>query len=133
MAGRRASHQRARSLGVQLITFWIHYIFRRGLGVHELWDVLFVQRPIRLLYIAGRGFDVRAQTVMRKFLSSLNQPERKVERALLVLVGFSGYELDDSLRQLTAENAETLESIFSKLGETSTVTIASSSNAEDDI
>ncbi len=37
---------------------WDHYVFRRGDGVHELWDDLLKDRPVKLLYIAGRGFDV---------------------------------------------------------------------------
>ena len=37
---------------------WDHYVFRRGDGVHELWDDLLKDRPVQLLYIAGRGFDV---------------------------------------------------------------------------
>jgi len=112
---------------------WDHYIFRRGSGVHELWDRLFEDRPIRLLYIAGRGFDVRAQAVMREFVSSLGGSGRKVEKARLLLVGFSGYELDEDIRQLTEENATALQTTFDALGETETITIGSSSDGEDDI
>lgn len=112
---------------------WNHYVFRRGTGVHELWDRLFDERPIRVLYIAGRGFDVRAQAVMRDFVSSLDGLSRKVEKAQLVLVGFSGYELDEDIRQLTEENATALQTIFGALGETQTITIGSSSEGEDDI
>ena len=45
---------------------WDHYVFRRGDAVHELWDSLLKDRPVELLYIAGHGFDVRAQAVMRE-------------------------------------------------------------------
>ena len=48
---------------------WDHYVFRRGNAVHDLWDDLMKDRPVDLLYIAGRGFDVRAQTVMREFVT----------------------------------------------------------------
>lgn len=34
---------------------WDHYVFRRGNAVHELWDSLLTDRPVELLYIAGRG------------------------------------------------------------------------------
>ena len=80
---------------------WDHYVFRRGNGVHELWDRLFDQRPVRLLYIAGRGFDVRAQSVMQEMVSSLQSSGRHIESAQLLLVGFTDYELEDEIAQLT--------------------------------
>lgn len=112
---------------------WDHYVFRRGRDVHELWDRVFDARPIRLLYIAGRGFDVRAQNVMREFVASILATGRQVQKAQLLLVGFSGYTLDDDIRQLTEENASTLESIFAPLGGVQTITIGGSSSDEDDI
>lgn len=112
---------------------WDHYVFRRGRDVHELWDQLFDSRPIKLLYIAGRGFDVRAQNVMREFVSSLRASGRRVEKAELLLVGFSGYALDDEISQLTEENAAALQSIFGSLGRCQTITIGGSSDGEDDL
>ena len=112
---------------------WNPYVFRRGNDVHELWDSLFDKRPIRLLYIAGRGFDVRAQTVMREFVSNLTESGRMVEKAQLILIGFSGYELDKEIRELTEENAAALEEIFSPLGETENICVSQSSEGEDDI
>jgi hypothetical protein len=112
---------------------WNHYVFRRGNKVHELWDRLFDERPIRLLYIAGRGFDVRAQAVMRELVSSLTGSGRKLEKAQLLLIGFSGYQLDEDVRQLTEENATALETMFGALGEVQIITIGSSSEGEDDI
>lgn len=112
---------------------WNHYVFRRGNGVHELWDRLFDKRPVRLLYIAGRGFDVRAQTVMREMVSSLQASGRNIENAELLLVGFTDYELADDIVRLTEENAARLETIFAPLGATTSIMIGSSSNGEDDI
>jgi hypothetical protein len=103
---------------------WDHYVFRRGDAVHELWDSLLKDRPVELLYIAGRGFDVRAQAVMREFVASQKEIERRTVSAKLLLLGFQSYELDDSIERLTEENAAVLESMFSPLGGTATVTVA---------
>lgn len=110
---------------------WDRYVFRRGSGVHELWDDLCRSRPVKLLYIAGRGFDVRAQTVMREFVYGQQGPDRNTESAKLLLVGFSGYELDESIQQLTEENAAQLEATFAPLGATQRIIISSSKDGED--
>jgi len=47
---------------------WQHYVLRRGQEVHPTWDLLFRSRALKLLYIAGSGFDLRAQTVMKEFV-----------------------------------------------------------------
>lgn len=113
---------------------WDHYVFRRGSGVHDLWDRLHDNRPMRVLYIAGRGFDVRAQTVMREYVTNLQNAGRRVGSAKLLLIGFSGYELDEDIRALTEENAATLETIFKLLGSSDTITMAgSASDGDDDI
>ncbi len=112
---------------------WDHYIFRRGRDVHELWDQLFDSRPVRILYIAGRGFDVRAQNVMREFVSSVQASGRRIEKAQLLLIGFSDYTLDDEISQLTEENAAALQSVFAPLGGCQTITIGGSSGGEDDL
>lgn len=112
---------------------WDHYIFRRGSGVHDLWDRLYDNRPMRVLYIAGRGFDVRAQTVMREYVTNLQSAGRRVERAKLLMIGFSGYELDEDIRALTEENAAALETIFKPLGSSDTITMSESTSDEDDI
>jgi hypothetical protein len=98
-----------------------------------LWDRLFEDRPIRLLYIAGRGFDVRAQASLHECVSSLRATGRKVESARLLLVGFSGYALAEEIQQLTEENATALCEEFSALGDTKTITVGSTSEGEDDI
>lgn len=102
---------------------WDHYVFRRGDGVHELWDDLLKDRPVKLLYIAGRGFDVRAQSVMRDFVAGQQGAGRQTVSAKLLLLGFHGYELDADVEALTQENAAALEAIFAPLGETVTVTV----------
>lgn len=112
---------------------WDRYIFRRGNGVHELWDRLFEERPIRLLYIAGRGFDVRAQAVMRETVASLSASGRRIESAQLLLVGLNDYELQEEIKQLTEENTAQLHEIFAPLGSVKDIPIGSSSEAEEDI
>jgi hypothetical protein len=114
---------------------WDHYVFRRGSAVHELWDRLHEQRAMRVLYIAGRGFDVRAQAVMREYVASLQSVRPRIESATLLLIGFSGYELDADVRQLTEENAQALETIFMPLGPAQTITIGgeSANTGEEDI
>lgn len=102
---------------------WEHYVFRRGDRVHELWDAMLKNRPTHLLYIAGRGFDVRAQSAMREFVSGQVSTGRQTESAKLILLGFHGYELADEIRVLTDENAAALQAMFTPLGNTVTVTI----------
>lgn len=111
---------------------WDHYVFRRGNGVHELWDHLHDSRPMRVLYIAGRGFDVRAQAVMKEYVASLQSSGRGVVEAKLLLIGFSGYELEEDVRALTEENAAALQSIFAPLGSVQTITIGGSGTDDDD-
>jgi hypothetical protein len=112
---------------------WQHYVFRRGEGVHELWEPLFARRVVRLLYIAGRGFDVRAQSAMREYVTSIRASGSTVENAELLLVGFSGYQLDSTLVELTEENAGALQGIFSDLGDTEIITIGDAEPGDDDI
>jgi hypothetical protein len=87
---------------------------------------------MRVLYITGRGFDVRAQVVMREYVASLQSAGRKVDSAKLLLVGFSGYELEKDVQALTDENAVALETIFSPLGSVETITMGGSSSYGDD-
>ena len=62
---------------------WDHYVYRRGDEVPELWDSLLSTDPVNLLYIAGRGFDVRAQTVMRDFVAGQTGRDRNTASAKL--------------------------------------------------
>ncbi len=110
---------------------WDHYVFRRGDGVQELWDDLLKDRPVKLLYIAGRGFDVRAQSVMRDFVEGQQGSGRQTVSAKLLLLGFHGYELDPDIEALTQENAAALEAEFSPLGETVTVTVSRTEGEEE--
>src|SRR5690349_16495992 len=95
---------------------WQHYVFRRGSDVPALWDDLFESRSLRILYIAGRGFDTRAQTIMNAFVANIRVSGHSVERADLVLVGLPGYQLSDDLKALTERNATELEKAFRPLG-----------------
>lgn len=110
---------------------WDHYVFRRGDAVHDLWDGLLKDRSVELLYIAGRGFDVRAQAVMREFVAGQRGVGRRTVSAKLLLLGFQGYELDTEIERLTEENAAELESLFSPLGSTENITIAALDGEEE--
>ena len=57
------------------MTLWNRYVFCRGAETQDMWDQMFQQRrvegrAVRLLYVGGRGFDVRAQAVMDRFVGS---------------------------------------------------------------
>lgn len=112
---------------------WREYVYRRGDGVHDMWDRLFENRPIRLLYIAGRGFDLRAQTVMKEFILNCKSRGHRIEKAELLLVSFSGYELSKDLKEQTEENAQALETLFNGTEPVSHVSIGSSAAGEDDL
>lgn len=112
---------------------WNHYVFRKGNGVYELWDQLFDKKDVDLLYISGRGFDVRAQKSMSEFVKSLKESEQSVVNAELVLLGFPDYKLDRDIAELTDENAQILSEIFSEIGGSETILISSSVNGEDDV
>lgn len=112
---------------------WQHYVFRRGNGVYDLWDRLFENRTARLLYIAGRGFDTRAQAVMGQFLRNLRSSGCAIENAELVLISFAGYQLGDDLRSQTDANAQALRDHFRDVGTVSEITIGTSSADEEDL
>lgn len=95
---------------------WNHYVYRRKQEVYDLWDALFANRQSKLLYIAGRGFDVRAQTVLEQFKNCLDHGNYEIDKATLLLVGFKGYELSDELRSLTDENYNALHRLFKDIG-----------------
>lgn len=112
---------------------WQQYVFRRGAEAHDMWDLLFEQRPLRILYIGGRGFDLRAQTVMSGFVENLRSSNANIEKADLLLVGFSGYQLSDELQTLTEQNAKRLEEVFHLIGRCTSISIGSSAEGEDDL
>ncbi len=70
---------------------------------------------------------------MREFVSSVQASGRRIEKAQLLLIGFSDYTLDDEISQLTEENAAALQSVFAPLGGCQTITIGGSSGGEDDL
>lgn len=112
---------------------WRQYVFRRGQEVYNTWNRLFERRPIRLLFISGRGFDLRAQQVMNAFMENVRESRQNVQDAKLLLVGFTGYQLSPELNQQTEENAKALEECFAKIGRTETVSIGSAAFDEEDI
>lgn len=97
-------------------TLWEQYVFQRGSEANELWERLFQDRPTRLLYIGGSGFDVRAQCAMREFVNSVKSSGGTIEEAKLVLVSFPNYRLHDDLKALTEKNDHELADIFSRIG-----------------
>lgn len=110
---------------------WGQYVFRRGSEANDLWDQVFQKRTIRLLYIAGSGFDVRAQTVMREFVRSIRDAGATVEEAKLVLLEFPHYRLDEELKILTESNGIELTAIFSEIGTTEKVTLGAVDEGEE--
>lgn len=112
---------------------WKHYVYKRGDGVHDMWDRLFENRSIRLLYIAGRGFDLRAQAVIREFQKNKKARGHRIEKSELLLVGFPHYELTEGLRQQTEANAHELVELFEGTEPTKDVSIGTSAEGEEDI
>jgi hypothetical protein len=118
-----------------IMALWQHYIYRKGTGVHDLWDSLFLGRKPRLLYISGRGFDLRAQAMMRAFTANVIDANRSFEKAHLTMVGFSGYQLSEELVAETEANAEQLIIEFQRISDTATtgtVVFGSNPSASDE-
>src|SRR6185312_16125830 len=112
---------------------WQHYVFRRGTAVSDMWDRFFRDRSLNLLYIGGRGFDPRAQTIITKFGRSIVSCGAKVEAADLLLVGLARYELDNDLKAATENNATVLRDRFSALGQTSELIMDARAEGEDEL
>lgn len=112
---------------------WEYYVFRRGTDVYTMWDLVLDARAVRLLYIAGRGFDFRAQEVMNAFVGNVVASGHNVEKAELLLVGFNDYVLGPELNEATEKNAKALESTFRALGRTTQLTMGGPVQGEDDI
>lgn len=116
---------------------WDNYVLRRGDEVEELWDQLASDRalsgsPVNLLYIAGKGFDRRAEVVMRRYLDRLQASGVELT-ATLVLISFSAYELDDELVELTRLNAQAMTAMFRSFGDVVEIDVGSSLGGETDI
>ena len=112
---------------------WKHYVFKRNDDAHDIWDYLFEGRPLRILFITGRGFDIRAKTVMEEWLRCINGVRHKIEKAELLLVNFTEYNLSGELKQQTTNNAEELRNLFNKIGSVRDVDIGTSASDEEDI
>ncbi|MDP2815320.1 MAG: hypothetical protein Q8O19_01410 [Rectinemataceae bacterium] len=112
---------------------WNHYVYRRKHDVFDLWDAMFIGRRSKLLYIAGRGFDVRAQYVLDQLLNAVHGGEYEIEQATLLLVGFQGYELSDELQSLTQENTKSLHELFEKIGSVIDITLGGPSNGNEEM
>jgi hypothetical protein len=110
---------------------WQHYVFRRGGEVYPTWEMMFDRRKVRVLYIAGCGFDIRTQSVMREFVRSLKDSSSTIEKANLLLIGFKGYRLDEDLHEQTRNNCERLKQLFVDLGGNETITFGSSATGDD--
>lgn len=92
---------------------WSQYVYRSSGEVHSFWEDLFKGRSANLLYIGGRGFDVRSQKVLKEFLRSTREAVSELS-AKMYLIDFDGYELDQDLRNLTDINERMLRTIFSQ-------------------
>ncbi|MCC8432556.1 hypothetical protein LJ725_26600 [Reyranella aquatilis] len=98
-----------------------------------MWDDLFANRPVRLLYITGRGFDLRAQSVLRELVRSVEYSQPKIDKATLLLVEFSAYHISEELRSLTEENGKALAEIFKPIGSVVSESFNANSAGESDI
>lgn len=117
---------------------WEQYVFQRGTKVQDLWERMYRDRrdtnkPAKILYIAGRGFDVRANAVLEKYVESIVESDCRIEKAELVLVGFSNYQLSEELQRQTDENAASLLTLFERLGTTTTIQIGAGGGEEEDL
>lgn len=77
-----------------------------------MWDPLFSNRPVRLLYIAGRSFDVRARTAMDEFVNAARISGYDIQKADLLLIELKRYQISEDLQKLASQNADYLESRF---------------------
>jgi hypothetical protein len=112
---------------------WQNYVFRRGIAVNDMWDRFFHNRPLNLLYIAGRGFDPRARNTLTEFVDSIISSGSEVAAADLLLVGFTRYELDEELKATTEENAAFVRAKFSDIGQTSELILDALVDGEDEL
>jgi hypothetical protein len=117
---------------------WDNYVYRRGIEVEELWDQMLSDRkrdgkPVRLLYVTGRGFDVRASAVLGRFVDRLVSAECSIEKAELLLVGFSGYQMSTELHVQTSKNEAEMRASFEQVGSSQSIMIGGTVEGEDDI
>lgn len=110
---------------------WNQYVFRRGGDLHDTWDALYNDRHVSVLYIAGRGFDTRAQTVMREFVGACKLSAREITNSELLLVDLLNFQLTHELSVQTDLNASEMENIFRVLGPATRVDLGSAADEED--
>lgn len=104
---------------------WGHYVFRKDNEVHELWEQIHSKRELNILYISGHGFDLRAQKVLAEYVTALQSNKYNIKKAKLLLIDFTGYDLDKGLIEITNENTAALTEIFSSIGRVETVAFGS--------
>ena len=112
---------------------WENYVLAVGNQAHELWDSMYADREASILFISGIGFDTRGCLVLEAFLDNLKNSSSNVREAKLLLVDFSGYELEEALSTLTNSNEERMRNAFSEFGEIEEVSIRRSESGEDDL
>ncbi len=120
---------------------WDKYVFCRGVEVEELWDQIYADRKssntsVKLLYVAGRGFDIRGNEVVSKFVDRLQASGCTIESAHLVKFGFSGYSLSEELIAQTEKNSAEISRSFEIFGEscsTSEIPIQTSTGMDDEL
>ena len=111
---------------------WQHYIFRRGSGVHDLWDELFDNRPVDLLYITGQGFDYRARLTLEQFVENIRSNSHRLASAELLLIAPEQYILSQELTEQTRENTESIRAIFADFGQVTIESLEAVIEFEDD-
>jgi len=89
-----------------------------------MWDQLFAHRPARLLYIAGRSFDIRAQAAMNAFVDTVRVSGYDIRRADLLLVELKAYQISQELQQQAVQNAEDLEKKFRAMTDSQDVSVS---------
>lgn len=109
---------------------WKHYVFKRGDAVLDFWDQFYKGRDVKLLYITGKGFDLRVKKTLSEYKASLADAGCNVVSAELLLIDISGYELNDELIKQTEENEAELRRIFSDIGSVSEISIGASEDEE---
>lgn len=117
---------------------WEHYVFRRGADVQDMWERMYTDRvgtnaKTRILYIAGRGFDRRAQLAMQKYIESVIASNLDLEVADLLLIEFSDYRLSEELILETKTNSDALEKQFARIGKFSVQSFGSSAFGEEEL
>lgn len=116
---------------------WKDYVFRRGIEVEELWDQMYEQRagearPVNLLYVAGKGFDPRANRVIATYVERLLASDAEISGKLL-LIEFPDHRLSSDLQDITTSNEAAIREIFNQIGPTTSIVIGADSEGEDDI